>query len=141
MPSPGTVGARLLVIDTSVLIAILKAEPRAEALIEPLSGSADKRISTATLLETRIVLERHLGEPGQRALDQLLAAAAIQPLPLDLLHVQWALQGWRMFGKGNHPAGLNLGDCFSYGLAMALRAPLLFIGDDFSRTDVIPALP
>lgn len=132
--------SRLIVIDTSVLIAILKAEPQAERLIEQLSGSAEKRISTATLLETRIVLERHLGEPGQHALDQLLVAAAIQPLPLDLLQVQWALQGWRTYGRGNHPAGLNFGDCFSYGLAKALRAPLLFIGDDFSRTDVVPAL-
>lgn len=132
--------SQLLVIDTSVLIAILKAEPEAELLIEQLSAPAEKRISTATLLETRIVLERHLGESGQLALDALLAAAAIEPLALDSLHVQWALQGWRLFGKGNHPAALNLGDCFSYGLAMALRAPLLFIGEDFRRTDVIPAL-
>ncbi|MEB3331277.1 MAG: type II toxin-antitoxin system VapC family toxin [Synechococcaceae cyanobacterium] len=129
-----------VVLDTSALIAILRAEPQAVRLIDQLSAPIEKCISTATLLETRIVLERHLGEPGQRALDQLLAAAAIQPLPLDLLQAQWALQGWRTYGKGNHPAGLNLGDCFSYGLAMALKAPLLFIGDDFGRTDVIPAL-
>ena len=57
------------------------------------------------------------------------------------LHVHWALVGWRRFGRGRHPAALNFGDCFSYGLAMALGAPLLFKGDDFTATDVAAALP
>ena len=55
--------------------------------------------------------------------------------------MHWALQGWRRYGKGRHPAALNLGDCFSYGLAMALEAPLLFKGEDFALTDVQRALP
>jgi ribonuclease VapC len=57
------------------------------------------------------------------------------------LHVHWALEGWRRYGKGRHRAGLNLGDCFSYGLAKVLNAPLLFKGDDFAATDVLAALP
>ncbi|KEF43346.1 MAG: hypothetical protein ER33_00970 [Cyanobium sp. CACIAM 14] len=129
-----------MVIDTSALIAILKVEAEATALLTCLSRPGDKLISTATLLETRIVLDRQLGEAGESALDLLLRKGGISPLNLELQHVEWALLGWRRFGKGNHPAGLNLGDCFSYGLAMALSAPLLFKGNDFPATDVTPAL-
>lgn len=67
-------------------------------------------------------------------------AADTTTVPLEIIHVHWALVGWRCFGKGQHPAALNFGDCFSYGLAMALGAPLLFNGDDFAATDVPQAL-
>lgn len=130
----------MMVIDTSALMAILKAEPEAARLLARLSQPAPKHLSTATLLETRIVLERQLGQPGHDALDLLLAKAAITTIPLDTAHVHWALAGWRRYGKGRHPAALNLGDCISYGLAKALDAPLLFTGDDFAATDVIDAL-
>jgi ribonuclease VapC len=132
--------SRLMVIDTSALIAILKVEPDATALLTGLSEPADKLISTATLLETRMVLDRQIGELGEIALNLLLTKADIRPMELDLLHVEWALKGWRRYGKGIHPAGLNFGDCFSYGLAMALSAPLLFKGDDFHATDVMSAI-
>lgn len=127
-----------MVIDTSALLAILKVEPEALALIAVLSEAGVKWISTATLLETRLVVERQIGAAGQAELDRLLAAAAITPLPLELAHVHWALEGWRRYGKGRHSAALNLGDCFSYGLARALDAPLLFKGDDFAATDLEP---
>ena len=129
-----------MLIDTSALLAILKAEPEAEALIEALCRPGPRWISTATLLETRLVIERHLGEAGQAELEGLLASAAITAVPLEEAHVHWALEGWRRFGKGRHPAALNLGDCFSYGLARALEAPLLFKGDDFAATDLPSAL-
>jgi ribonuclease VapC len=129
-----------MVIDTSALLAILKVEPDAEALIARLSLAGPRRLSTATLLETRLVIERQIGEAGQAALDRLLAAADITTVPLEIIHVHWALVGWRRFGKGQHPASLNFGDCFSYGLAMALGAPLLFKGDGFAATDVQQAL-
>ncbi|MFQ6538060.1 MULTISPECIES: type II toxin-antitoxin system VapC family toxin [Aphanothece] len=61
-------------------------------------------------------------------------------MELDLLHVEWALKGCRRYGKENHPAGLNFGACFSYGLAKALSAPLLFKGDDFRSTDEMTAI-
>ena len=129
-----------MVIDTSALLAILKVEPEAEALIARLSQAGPRRLSTATLLETRLVIERQIGEAGQAELDRLLAAADITIVPLDETHVHWALVGWRQFGKGQHRAALNFGDCFSYGLARALEAPLLFKGTDFADTDVQPAL-
>jgi len=129
-----------MVIDTSALLAILKVEPEAMALIDRLSQAGPRRLSTATLLETRLVIERQIGAAGQAELDHLLAAAAITTVPLEDIHVHWALVGWRRFGKGRHRAALNFGDCFSYGLAMALEAPLLFIGSVFAATDVQPAL-
>lgn len=130
-----------MVIDTSALLAILKAEPEALALITRLSQAGPKWISTATLLETRLVIEGQIGEAGQAELDRLLAAAAITPVPLEEPHVLWALEGWRRYGKGRHRAALNYGDCFSYGLARSLEAPLLFKGADFAATDLTPALP
>ena len=129
-----------MVIDTSALLAILKVEPEALAFVDALKQPCPRRLSTATLLEARIVVERQLGPAGQAELDLLLSRAAITPVPLEELHVHWALEGWRRYGKGRHRAGLNLGDCFSYGLAKALKAPLLFKGDDFAATDVAAAL-
>jgi ribonuclease VapC len=129
-----------MVIDTSALLAILKVEPEALAFVDALKQPCPRRLSTATLLEARIVVERQLGPAGQAELDLLLSRAAITAVPLEELHVHWALVGWRRYGKGRHPAGLNLGDCFSYGLAKALGAPLLFKGDDFGATDVDAAL-
>ena len=127
-----------MVVDTSALLAILKLEPEALAMVSVLSRAGAKWISTATLLETRLVVERQIGAAGQAELDRLLGAACITPLPLELPHVHWALEGWRRYGKGRHRAALNLGDCFSYGLARALEAPLLFNGNGFSATDVEP---
>jgi ribonuclease VapC len=130
-----------MVIDTSALLAILKVEPEAFAFVDALKHPGPRRLSTATLLEARIVVERQLGPAGQAELDLLLSRAAITAVPLEELHVHWALVGWRRYGKGRHVAGLNLGDCFSYGLARALNAPLLFKGNDFDATDVLAALP
>jgi ribonuclease VapC len=129
-----------VVIDTSALLAILKVEPEALAIIRRLSLAGPKRISTATLLETHLVIERQIGEPGQAELERLMAVADINAVPLDATHVHWALVGWRRYGKGQHPAALNFGDCFSYGLAKALEAPLLFKGNDFAATDIQSAL-
>ena len=69
------------------------------------------------------------------AAEVLLSRAQIQPIPFESNHLHWALHGWRHYGRGRHKAALNLGDCFSYGLAKALDAPLLFKGEDFPYTD------
>ncbi len=130
-----------MVVDTSALVAILKVEPEAEDLLLCLSQAATALISTATLLEAQIVVCSHLGDDvGLPELELLLSRADVQIVAFEASHLHWALQGWRRYGKGRHPAGLNLGDCFSYGLAMALDLPLLFKGNDFAHTDVKPAL-
>jgi ribonuclease VapC len=128
-----------MVVDTSALVAILKVEGDAATLLHSLANSRVNRMGTATLLETQIVVVSHLGDAGLVELELLLSRAQIQPVPFEAKHLEWALHGWRHYGKGRHQAALNLGDCFSYGLAKALDAPLLFKGDDFRFTDVKPA--
>jgi ribonuclease VapC len=129
-----------LVVDTSALMAMLLEEPDAEALLDLAVQAPSLYLSTATRLELSLVAEsvRHAVEPSD--LEQLLLGLRVEVLPFDQEQMHWALQGWRHYGKGRHPAALNLGDCFSYGLAKALQAPLLFKGDDFAATDLMPAL-
>ena len=129
-----------LVVDTSALMAMLLEEPDAEALMDLAVQAPSLYLSTATRLELSLVAEsvRHAVEPSE--LEQLLLGLRVEVVPFDQEQMHWALQGWRHYGKGRHPAALNLGDCFSYGLAKALQAPLLFKGDDFAATDLMPAL-
>jgi ribonuclease VapC len=130
-----------MVVDTSALVAILKVEPDAAELLVCLSQASSAVISTATLLEAQMVVCSHLGDDvGLPELELLLGRTDVQPVAFESSHLHWALQGWRRYGKGRHRAALNLGDCFSYGLAMALDLPLLFKGDDFALTDVKLAL-
>ena len=125
-----------MVVDTSALVAILKVEPDASTLLRRLGNSGANRIATATLLEAQMVVISQLGEAGVPELELLVNRAQIQVLPFNADHMRWALHGWRHYGKGRHRAALNLGDCFSYGLAKAMDAPLLFKGEDFQYTDV-----
>ena len=125
-----------MVVDTSALVAILKVEAEAAALLMCLGGSRNSTIATPTLLEAQIVMASQVGDAGLVDLELLLSRAEIRPTVFDANHLRWALHGWHHYGKGRHRAGLNFGDCFSYGLAMALDRPLLFKGDDFSQTDV-----
>ena len=125
-----------MVVDTSALVAILKVEPDASTLLSRLGNSGANRIATATLLEAQMVVISQVGEAGVPELELLLNRAQIQVVPFNADHMRWALHGWRHYGKGRHRAALNLGDCFSYGLAKAMDAPLLFKGEDFQYTDV-----
>ena len=125
-----------MVIDSSALLAVLLAEAEAGQFLDQISRDEPKRISTATLVESQIVTLRALGEMGLQELRLLLQLGQIEPIALTAGHVEWALQGWRRYGKGRHAANLNLGDCFSYALAKALKEPLLYKGDDFPLTDV-----
>jgi ribonuclease VapC len=125
-----------MVVDTSALVAILKVEPDASTLLSRLGNSGANRIATATLLEAQMVVISQLNEAGLAELELLMNRAQIQVVPLNADHMRWALHGWRNYGKGRHKAELNLGDCFSYGLAKAMDAPLLFKGEDFEYTDV-----
>jgi ribonuclease VapC len=125
-----------MVVDTSALVAILKVEPDASTLLRRLGSSGANRIAIATLLEAQMVVISQLNEAGLAELELLINRAQIQVVPFNADHMRWALHGWRHYGKGRHRAALNLGDCFSYGLAKAMDAPLLFKGEDFQYTDV-----
>ena len=91
------------------------------------------------LLEATMVLEGKAGPSVSFALDALLARFGIELVPVTLEQAEAARIGWRRFGKGNHPARLNFGDCFSYALAKTSGEPLLFKGNDFAQTDIEPA--
>ena len=125
-----------MIVDSSALVAILLGEPEAEEFRELVARSADSRMSVMSLLETTIVLEGREGSPGASAIDDLVADLDIQLLPVSLDHIEAARQAWRRFGRGNHPAKLNFGDCVVYGLAATLDEPVLFKGDDFALTDI-----
>lgn len=96
-------------------------------------------MSVANVLEASIALERRGGEPAAQDLDTLLERAEIELVPVTVEHLEEARRAWRRFGKGNHPAALNFGDCFAYALARTTGEPLLFKGNDFAQTDVDPA--
>ncbi len=128
-----------MVVDTSALVAILEGEIPAERLVGALTEADSIRVSAGTVLEAGIVIETRRGEPAGRELDLLLHRLKADVIAVTPEHVEIAREAYRRFGKGRHPAALNLGDCFAYALATALGDALLFVGDDFSRTDVAVA--
>ncbi len=125
-----------MVLDTSALIAILLGEPEAPALAEAIANDPKRLLSAFSALETAIVIEAKKGPSGGREFDLLLHKAAIDVLAMNADQVQLAREAYVRFGKGRHAAGLNLGDCCAYALARYSGEPLLFKGDDFSKTDV-----
>jgi len=129
-----------MVIDTSALIAILFGEPETESFVQALVNDPKKMISAFNLLETAIVIEAKKGEAGGRELDLLVHRSRIEIISLNGDQVEVALAAWRKYGKGNHPAGLNIGDCCAYALAKYSGEPLLFKGRDFSQTDIRPVI-
>lgn len=121
-------------MDTSALVAIVRREPSADWLVERLETADQRTMAAATALEAGIVLEgRSRDVPGiaRRAIRDLEIAV----LPFDDELSERAMEGWRRFGKGRHPAGLNFGDCCTYALAITSGAPILCVGSDFPRTD------
>ncbi|PRD44656.1 PIN domain nuclease [Phyllobacterium phragmitis] len=126
-----------MVIDTSAIIAIALNEPEAAEFEMRIADDPVRLISAATMLEASIVIETRLGEAGGRELDLWLYKAGIDIVAVDADQADLARRAWRRFGKGRHRAGLNYGDCFSYALAVSRQEPLLFKGNDFSRTDIV----
>ncbi len=125
-----------MVIDSSALITILCDEPERYDFNRKIEADSRRLISTASVLETSIVLENRYGEEAYRELDFFLLKAAIEIRPFDTEQLEIARRAYRQYGKGRHPASLNYGDCFSYALAKQTGEPLLFKGNDFSQTDI-----
>lgn len=127
----------MIVIDTSALMAIVLDEPRADLCHGALAGEAEILISAATAVEAMIVAHRK-GVADE--MSELLADFSFQTVPVAPDEVQKIADAYRRWGKGFHPAALNFGDCFAYALAHERGCPLLFVGNDFARTDVVSAL-
>jgi ribonuclease VapC len=130
----------LIVVDTSAIMAIVLAEDDADNLLTVVSNADEAFMAAPSVLELEIVLRAKTGSRGRSA-TQLLSELAISIVPFSADHLDEAIAAFSRFGRGRHPAGLNFGDCFSYALAKSLGAALLFKGDDFSQTDIIPAMP
>jgi ribonuclease VapC len=125
-----------LAIDTSALTAIILGEPDAPALLTALTPALRVGLCAPNRTELFLVIQTRLGDRGVERAKELLRLVQIRTIPLDETLADSAADAFRRFGKGRHPAGLNFGDCFSYALASCKQAPLLFKGDDFSKTDV-----
>lgn len=126
-----------MVIDTSAILAILFGESEAEDFIDKIVLAHTCHIAAPTLFETKVVLEARKGKEAIRELELMMLKTKIKVSAFDFEQVDIAIQAWRKYGKGNHKAGLNMGDCFSYALAKSLNEALLFKGNNFIFTDVI----
>lgn len=126
-----------MIIDTSVIIAIFFQEPGFEALISTLTDATEIGIGTPTLVECGIVLSARLDKDARGLLTRFLNEMNVVTIPFTELHYETAVSAWLKFGKGRHPAQLNFGDCMSYSTAKLANMPLLYIGNDFTHTDLL----
>ena len=126
-----------MVVDTSALLAVLFAEPEADAMVRSLAKDPRRLIGAPTLVEASAVMRARKGGAGEVALDALLERLEVDVVPMGVAAARLARLAYARFGKGvGDPPVLNYGDCLAYGVAMAEREPLLFKGDDFGHTDV-----
>ena len=128
----------MIAVDTSALMAIVLAEPDAEACVDVLASEGEVVISAATLAEALIVARRR---NVAEELAALIDGLGMTISPVTEASARRTAQAYAQWGKGVHPAGLNFGDCFAYALAKEHGCPLLFVGQDFGRTDLTAARP
>jgi ribonuclease VapC len=130
----------MIVVDSSVVVAILRREPDAPTWIDVIDRTSKALMSIVSFVETSMVIygRRFDAAPGDIA--SLLGSLGIEIVPITLEQGELAVTAFLRFGKGRHRAALNLADCFSYALAKVHNAPLLFKGNDFSKTDLLSAL-
>lgn len=128
-----------MTLDSSALIAILFAEPGYLGLVDRILESDHVRIGAPTLVETSLVFAGRRGTRGAESVEGLIAELGVSVVPFGELESRLAVDAFRRFGRGRHAAALNFGDCLAYATAQAARDTLLFVGDDFTRTDVAPA--
>lgn len=128
----------MIVVDTSALIALLLGEPEATAFAEAIVSRGPAMLPSPIAFEFRLVMTRRFGRDGVAKAETLLAALPLTIAPWTAEHVAIAQDALLRFG--GRPARLNFGDCMAYALARSLGAPLLFKGEDFRHTDIVPAL-
>ncbi len=129
----------MIVVDASALVAIAQAEPEEVPFLAVLQESERAWLSPINYVETGLILARRRVVPDQPRLDRWLASVNVSVSEGVELGSS-ALAAYLRYGKGFHPARLNLADCFAYALARQLDLPLLYKGDDFAKTDIRPAI-
>ena len=125
-----------MTLDSSALIAILVSEAGSMDLIDQILQTDVVRIGTPTLVETSIVLSSRRGKPSHKEVQRLIEELGVTVVPFGESEWQAAASAYDRFGRGKHPAALNFGDCLAYAVAVTVGDSLLFVGTDFSRTDV-----
>ena len=125
-----------MVIDTSAIVAMLRNEPEALRLERALVADPARLVPATCVLEARMVLVSRRGEHALAEIDLWLGTIEANTIPVDADLVDLATQAWLTYGKGRHSAAMNFADCLSYALAKRAKEPLLFIGNDFSQTDI-----
>jgi ribonuclease VapC len=128
-----------MILDSSAVIALVFREPVAQRILDSLAEAEVVAIGAPTLAETGIVLGAKLGEASRAILSRLIEDLDLVVVPFTAAHGREAREAFLRFGRGRHPAGLNFGDCLTYATAKLADQPLLFVGNDFSQTDLIPA--
>lgn len=128
-----------MIVDASALLAILLREPEMEAFRDIIATTSDPTMSPVNFIEAAICADA-LGSAVGNGLDAIMAAGGISVTQVTPEQAHLAREAYRRFGKGNHAAKLNLGDCFACALSKARGEPLLFKGDDFRLTDVEAAI-
>jgi ribonuclease VapC len=122
-------------LDASAVVAMLVKELGYESLLRRVVEQPDVRISPMSYVETVMALARSFADPTA-LLDAFMQQHSVIVENTDIVQAQWAVKAFVLYGKGRHAARLNLGDCFSYAAAKSLNAPLLYVGGDFSKTDL-----
>jgi ribonuclease VapC len=126
----------MIVVDTSALIAIILGEPQSDKILDDLVAADQIVISAATMAEALIVAQcKNIEVEMQKLIDEL----GMEIVPVTASTSRQVAQAYAAWGKGFHPAGLNYGDCFAYQTAKVMNCPLLFVGNDFSKTDLVKA--
>jgi ribonuclease VapC len=125
-----------MILDSSAIVAVLRAEPEAPEFSRAIASAGRCRVSAASYLEAAIVIDSSKSAISSRRFDDFFRASGIAVEAVTPRQAEIARAAYRDFGKGRHKAGLNFGDCFAYALAKEMDEPLLFKGTDFARTDV-----
>jgi ribonuclease VapC len=129
-----------MVIDTSAICAILFDEAERARFDRLIDEDNVRMVSAVTRVEAAFVVEGRKGGAGRERLDRFFRLTTAEIVAVTTVHAEIAVEAFRRFGKGRHPAQLNIGDCFAYALAKASGEPLLFKGSDFTLTDLVPAV-
>ena len=125
-----------MIVDASAIVGIILREPGWQDLVAKLAGADSPAVGAPTLAETGLVLTAKLGRRAPGILARFLQEAELTVIPFGEPHWPTAVEAYARFGKGRHPASLNFGDCLTYAVARVAGRPLLFVGDDFSKTDL-----
>jgi ribonuclease VapC len=124
-------------VDSSVLIAVLFAEPGHLELVDRILAADHVRVGAPTLAETSLVFIGRRSKPGASEVDELVKELGITVVPFGEPEWRVAVDAFARFGRGRHKAALNFGDCLAYASAAAAGDTLLFVGDDFKHTDAV----